>query len=122
MELVPSLHMTSNSISVIIPAFNAEKTIRRALRSVENDGSPARDVNTSAAGLAESHPSDFQAPDHRDRRLFGPERRPCCANRVDRSAANDQHGAEGPRWRDHPTDLETSCVNIAEPRTRGYCG
>jgi len=36
MELVPSLHMTSKSISVIIPTFNAEKTIRRALRSVEN--------------------------------------------------------------------------------------
>jgi glycosyltransferase involved in cell wall biosynthesis len=36
MELVPSLHMTSHSISVIIPAYNAEKTIRRALNSVEN--------------------------------------------------------------------------------------
>jgi len=36
MELVPSLHMTSHSISVIIPAYNAEKTIRRTLNSVEN--------------------------------------------------------------------------------------
>ena len=36
MELVSPLHMTSQSISVIIPAYNAEKTIRRALNSVEN--------------------------------------------------------------------------------------
>jgi glycosyltransferase involved in cell wall biosynthesis len=36
MELVSPLHMTSQSISVIIPAYNAEKTIRRALISVEN--------------------------------------------------------------------------------------
>ena len=36
MELVPSLYMTSNSISVVIPAYNAEKTIGRALKSVEN--------------------------------------------------------------------------------------
>jgi len=36
MELVSPLHMTSHSISVIIPAYNAEKTIRRALNSVEN--------------------------------------------------------------------------------------
>ena len=36
MELVPSLHMKPNSISVIIPAYNAEKTIRRALNSIEN--------------------------------------------------------------------------------------
>ena len=28
--------MTSNSISVIIPAYNAEKTIWRALKSIEN--------------------------------------------------------------------------------------
>ena len=44
MELVPSLHMTSNSISVIIPAFNAEKTIRRALRSVENQSLLPKEV------------------------------------------------------------------------------
>ena len=36
MELVSPLLMTSQSISVIIPAYNAEKTIRRALISVEN--------------------------------------------------------------------------------------
>ena len=36
MELVSPLHMTSQSISVIIPAYNAEKTIQRALNSVEN--------------------------------------------------------------------------------------
>jgi glycosyltransferase involved in cell wall biosynthesis len=36
MELVSALHMTSHSISVIIPAYNAEKTIRRALKSIEN--------------------------------------------------------------------------------------
>jgi glycosyltransferase involved in cell wall biosynthesis len=36
MELVSALHMTSHSISVIIPAYNAERTIRRALKSIEN--------------------------------------------------------------------------------------
>ena len=36
MELVPALHMTSHSISVIIPAYNAERTIWRALKSIEN--------------------------------------------------------------------------------------
>ena len=36
MELVSALHMTSHSISVIIPAYNAEKTIWRALKSIEN--------------------------------------------------------------------------------------
>jgi glycosyltransferase involved in cell wall biosynthesis len=36
MELVSPLHMKSNSVSVIIPAYNAERTIRRALDSVEN--------------------------------------------------------------------------------------
>jgi len=44
MGLVPSLHMTSNSISVIIPAFNAEKTIRRALISVENQSLLPKEV------------------------------------------------------------------------------
>jgi glycosyltransferase involved in cell wall biosynthesis len=44
MELVPPLHMTSNSISVVIPAYNAEKTIRRALNSVENQSLLPKEV------------------------------------------------------------------------------
>jgi glycosyltransferase involved in cell wall biosynthesis len=36
--------MTSNSISVIIPAYNAEKTIRRALNSVENQTMHPKEV------------------------------------------------------------------------------
>jgi glycosyltransferase involved in cell wall biosynthesis len=44
MELVPSLNMTSNSISVVIPAYNAEKTIRRALNSVENQSLLPKEV------------------------------------------------------------------------------
>lgn len=44
MELVPPLHMTSQSISVIIPAYNAEKTIRRALNSVENQTMHPKEV------------------------------------------------------------------------------
>ena len=44
MELVLSLHMTSNSISVVIPAYNAEKTIRRALNSVENQSLLPKEV------------------------------------------------------------------------------
>jgi glycosyltransferase involved in cell wall biosynthesis len=44
MELVPSLNMTSNSISVVIPAYNAEKTIWRALNSVENQSLVPKEV------------------------------------------------------------------------------
>ena len=44
MELVPSLNMTSNSISVVIPAYNAEKTIWRALNSVENQSLLPKEV------------------------------------------------------------------------------
>ena len=36
--------MTSNSISVVIPAYNAEKTIRRALNSVENQSLLPKEV------------------------------------------------------------------------------
>jgi glycosyltransferase involved in cell wall biosynthesis len=44
MELVPSLHMTTQSISVIIPAYNAERSIQRALNSVENQTLPPKEV------------------------------------------------------------------------------
>jgi glycosyltransferase involved in cell wall biosynthesis len=44
MELVPSLHMTTQSISVIIPAYNAERSIQRALNSVESQTLPPKEV------------------------------------------------------------------------------